>query len=371
MAAISARSFDAEIRRQVFLERLKASEVKAIDPFLVELDRKLRDQLSRAELTGFGKARLLAQLDRIAEITRDVLTRYRGEVTPQLRAIGQAEAKFQANSLTAAVSNPLFEAAVPTAGQVSAAIFAAPMSVRGAQGGKLLQPFIKDWSEAQVNAVVGVIRQGAFEGQTNAQMVRAIRGTAANRFADGVLATTKRTAETVVRTAIQHVSSVASVETMAANADLVKRYRWVSTLDDRTSDICQSLDGTEWPVGEGPLPPILPNCRSRIVPVLDERFAFLREGATRSAEFGPVPANQTFYSWLKDQPKDFQDNAIGPVRAKLLRDGGLSAERFRAARLSKDFKPLTLAEMQRLEPLAFERAGITLNPDTGLPIGKP
>src|SRR3546814_15905752 len=66
----------------------------------------------------------------------------------------------------------------------------------------------------------------------------------------------------------------------SANADLVKRYRWVSTLDDRTSEICQSLDGTEWPVGEGPLPPILPNCRSRIVPVLDERFAFLREGAT-------------------------------------------------------------------------------------------
>jgi hypothetical protein len=38
-------------------------------------------------------------------------------------------------------------------------------------------------------------------------------------------------------------------------------------------------------------------------------------------------------------------------------------------KLDKNFKPLNLAGMQKLEPLAFERAGITLNPDTGLQIG--
>ena len=56
---------------------------------------------------------------------------------------------------------------------------------------------------------------------------------------------------------------------------------------------------------------------------------------------------------------------LGPARGTLLRDGGLSAERFQELRLSRNFEPLTLAEMQRLEPLAFERAGININPETG------
>ena len=81
-----------------------------------------------------------------------------------------------------------------------------------------------------------------------------------------------------------------------------------------------------------------------------------------------VDANETYFSWLKKQPAGFQDAAIGPVRAKLLRDGGLSADRFAQMRLNKSFKPLTLAEMKKLEPLAFEKAGITLNLATGLPI---
>jgi hypothetical protein len=116
------------------------------------------------------------------------------------------------------------------------------------------------------------------------------------------------------------------------------------------------------------VPPAHINCRSSTVPILDERFAFLKEGATQSGQFGPVDADETYFSWLKKQPAKFQDEAIGPVRGKLLREGGLSAERFGQLRLSKNFDPLSLAEMQKLEPLAFDKAGITLNPATGLPI---
>ena len=49
--------------------------------------------------------------------------------------------------------------------------------------------------------------------------------------------------------------------------------------------------------------------------------------------------------------------AIGPVRGKLLRNGGLSADRFSELQLGQNFQPLTLEQMQELEPLAFKRAG--------------
>jgi hypothetical protein len=148
------------------------------------------------------------------------------------------------------------------------------------------------------------------------------------------------------------------METMRENDDIVIGYRWSSTLDQRTCQVCAPLDGRVFKLDKGPAPPLHPNCRCSQVPELDGRFSLLRESATRSALGGPVDARQTYYSWLKDQPKDFQDAAIGSTRAKLLRDGGLGADRFSRMGLDRNFAPLTLDEMRQLEPLAFKRAGI-------------
>jgi hypothetical protein len=71
-----------------------------------------------------------------------------------------------------------------------------------------------------------------------------------------------------------------------------------------------------------------------------------------------VRADLSYYDWLKQQPAAFQDKAIGPVRAKLFREGGLSIERFSELQLDRNFAPLTLVEMKKLEPLAFEKAGV-------------
>ena len=368
MAALSAVSFDATVRHQVFLERLKAGQAKDITPYLKAIDRAIRLRLSKSELTSYTRQRLVTLLDSIGDMIDGELGKFSKQMKLDLRNLAVSESIFEAKSLTNAVSNDLFESVVPAPGQVRAAIFAAPLSVRGVHGGKLLTPFLKDWNKSQKDALLGVIRQGVFEGQTNAQIVKAVRGTAPAKFNDGKLAVVNRQTQALVRTAVQHVSSVARQSVYEANSDLVKKYQWVSTLDSRTSDICQGLSGRTWKVGEGPVPPAHINCRSTTVPVLDERFKFLKEGATQSSQFGPVDADETYFSWLKKQPAGFQAQAIGKTNAKLLRSGGLSAERFAQLRLSKNFKPLTLAEMQKLEPLAFERAGITLNPATGFPI---
>lgn len=365
MPAIATESFNATIRHQVLVERFKASEFREVVSFLREIDRAVRLRLSGDALTEFSRARLEALLSDVGLTVETALNRYTQSLRGDLFEFSASEARFEALSLTNAVGNDRFEAVIPAQAQVTAAIVAAPLSVRGASGGKLLDPFLADYTRAQKDAITGAIRRGAFEGQTNQQIIQAVRGTKAAKYSDGILATSKRQAEAVVRTAVQHVSSVARMQTYQANTDLVKEYEWVSTLDNRTSAICQSLSGQRFKLGEGPMPPAHINCRSTTVPVLDERFAFLQEGATRASQFGPVNAEETYFSWLKKQSPAFQDAAIGPTRGKLLRDGGLSAERFAQLGLSRNFKPLTLAEMQRLEPLAFQQAGVKLNPDSG------
>ena len=65
-----------------------------------------------------------------------------------------------------------------------------------------------------------------------------------------------------------------------------------------------------------------------------------QRGPAKARAAGASPASQTYYEWLKTQPAEF-DIAIGTTRAKLLRSGGLSAERFAELQLGTNFQPLT------------------------------
>tara|TARA_R110001592_G_scaffold111372_5_gene308468 strand:- start:15715 stop:16782 length:1068 start_codon:yes stop_codon:yes gene_type:complete len=354
--ATSEQLIEIATKNAVMLERLKSGEVAKIEPFLQRIDRDLRLRLSRDSLTEYSRRRLETLLTSIDAMLAKIQGEYTAQLMIDLAGIAEYEAAFEARSLDQILVN--VSAAVPTVAALSAAIEARPLSVTGASGGKLLSGFIEDWSQAERNRVTGAIRQGYVQGETNQQIINRIRGTKRLKYSDGILAIIKRDAEAIVRTGIQHVASVARFETWNANSDVVTGYRWVATLDSRTSSTCRSLDGRVFKMGEGPLPPAHVRCRSSTAAELDARFDFLKEGATRSSQDGYVPADETYYSWLKRQPSDFQDVALGPTRAKLFRDGGLSAERFAELQLDRTFKPLTLEQMKALEPTAFSAAGI-------------
>lgn len=353
---------DATIRHAVFLERLKAGEVAKFAPFLKEIDRSVRDRLTKSDLSDFTVKRLQKLLDEVDSLLLAIFTRYSDQLNLDLIDLANYEAQFEATSLgKAAPIGVSFEAVIPTVSAIRSAVLGNPLSIRGPDGGKLLKPFIKDWTAAERSRVVGAIRQGFFEGQTNFQIIQNIRGTKALKFSDGILAVTDRNATTVVRTSIQHVASQARMETAKANTDVVSKIELVATLDSKTSQICRSMDGKAFPVDSGPRPPFHPNCRTTFVMVtrLSELFA---QGSTRASKGadgpGQVSADLDYYQWLQQQPASFQDQAIGKARANLFRNGGLSVKRFSELQLDRNFKPLNLAQMKELEPLAFERAGI-------------
>ena len=360
--AVSQLVLDATIRHAVFLEKLKAGEVGKFGPFLKDIDRSIRDRLTQSDLSEYNVKRLEQLLKEVDSLLLSIFDRYSAQLNLDLIDIANYEAEFEALSLTrSAPAGASFDAAMPTVTAIRAAVLTNPLSVRGVGGGKLLKAFIKGWTVAERDRVNGVIRQGFFEGQTNFEIIRLIRGTKAAGYKDGILATTNRNASTVVHTAIQHVSSQARMEVAKANTDVVQEIQMVATLDSKTSQLCRSMDKRKFPVDSGPRPPFHPNCRTTFILLtrLSETFA---DGATRASvgEDGPkqVSASLDYYHWLQQQPAAFQDVAIGPVRARLFREGGLSVERFAELQLDRNFAPLTLVQMKGLEPLAFERAGI-------------
>lgn len=344
-------------RQQVMLERLKAGEVKKLATFLKQAADVIRRRLSQGELTDMERGRAELQLQTIRTELTAIYGKAGQTMTDGMKDYADFAGGYETRALDAVLIQGV-DVATPAANQIYAAAIARPMT--SGKTATLLEPFISEWSSRSVTAIENTVRQGFFEGRTNQQIVKDIIGTKANGYQDGIIDVTRRSAETVVRTSIQHVAQVARNEVYAANADIVARYEWVSTLDARTTPQCQALDSREFEIGKGPLPPLHPNCRSSTVPVINNKYIrdTLRQGATRVSADGPVPANMSYYEWLKTQPADFQNEAIGPVRAQLLRDGGLSAQRFQELQLGRNFEPLTLDEMKKLEPVAFNRAGL-------------
>lgn len=349
---------DIAVQRQVLLERFKAAEVRKYTTVLRQVDAEIRRQLSGGKLTDFRRARLETQLKAMKQALKGQFSEYVDLLNKDLQELAVDSVKYEAGSIMAFAPTG-FSVATPAPGQLWAAVTANPLTMTGANGGVILQSFMDSWADGDAEMVTNAVRMGYALGETNDQILARIRGNAALRYSDGVLAVNRAHAETVARTAIQHVANSARAEMWAANSDIIDEYQWVSTLDSRTTPLCRDRDGKKFQVGKGPLPPAHPNCRSTTVAVIGGEFGrFLDEETQRASVNGPVPAGETYYDWLKRQPADFQDLALGPTRGTLFREGGLSVEEFSRLNLGRNFEPLSLAEMRKLKPKAFDKAGL-------------
>jgi SPP1 gp7 family putative phage head morphogenesis protein len=245
------------VRNQILLERLKSGEYKKFAPFLRRIERDVRNRIGDEGDTIATKKRLNVLLTDVQRIQKEIYDEYIAQLNGDLGSIAVSQSEFEANSYNKVVAN--YNATVPAAEQVLASVRLNPLQIKDYAGDPLIEPYMRDWSRKETARVTSAIQQGFYQGQTNAEIVRSIRGTKALNYRDGVLDISNRSAFTIVRTSVQHAASQARQATMKANSDLIKGYKWVSTLDSRTSDQCASLDGRRFDIGEGPLPPIHPN----------------------------------------------------------------------------------------------------------------
>lgn len=354
---------DIATRHQVFLERLKTHHA---DDFALVFDKlNIATRAALAELTGpkvsdASKTALNSILSDLRRTNLEFLDAAQEDLFSNLEKLAGYEAGFEARSFQSVAASVRLK--TPEAADAFSDALARPLSVNG----QLLDPFVSKWAEGEVGRVNDTVRKAWGDGWSVDRLTSAINGTKRLNYTDGILgipgtsaAVARRNARSVARTAVQHVASSARMATWEANADVVNGYRFVATLDSKTTQVCRSLDGNVYELGEGPIPPVHIGCRSTTVAIVDPSLDFLDEGATRSSDDGYVPADLTYYDWLKTQSAEFQDEAVGKTRGQLFRNGGLSVDEFASLNLGRNFQPLTLAEMQKLEPLAFKRAGIT------------
>lgn len=357
MATANQELFDLTLQRQIAVRRMTQDVLNDVLDYLTTVDQDLVKKL-KGDLTTFQKSRLHSLLKEVKDLRKAVWLELLQDTRLNLEQLAALEAAWEEQAIKRVIPIERSFASVNIE-QVVASAMAKPF-----QGATMSQWF-SDLATKDITAITRAISLGVTEGQTIDEMIRVIRGTKASGFTDGILSTSRRHAETIVRTATNHVSNAARNEVWMANSDIIRGLRWTATLDGRTSLICASRDGMVAPLGDKPLapgereltppdarPPAHPNCRSLMVAVLDglgiigERPTVIdtrtpekreidfrrmakeqgksiqqvrKEWAT--ANVGRTPAATNYEEWLRTQTHDFQNRVLGRSRAELFRKG--------------------------------------------------
>lgn len=339
--------FDAAVRHQIYLQRLATSTVREILKTLTRAENDILAKLAREDLTTFSQTRLRGMLAELRKLNKEAYQVLNDRLGKELTGIADYESDFQARLIEKAL--PIEITMIrPAIENLASIITSKPL------GGRFIVDEVRDLDRQTAKRIEQALRIGVLEGETNAEIIRRIRGTRALNYKDGIIQRSRDDVERLVRTAITHTTARARDELYTQNSNVVKAWRFVATLDARTSTICISLDGSVHDIGTGPMPPRHPNCRSTSAPVLKSWKEMgididdAPEG-TRASLDGQVPETLTYQQWLKKQPREFVEDVLGKTKAKLFIDGNLPVQRF------FDFKgeELTLAELRSKESKLF------------------
>lgn len=371
MVTINEQMQSASIGHAVDLQHLSNAEVRKIIRLLNAVDAELRTKLleaiDRLGPDSYTARRLNTVLASVYELNSSVYASIGEVMAESVVDIGRYEVEYQGALFTRVIPGQvLVQVQLNTVNleQVREIALSRPFQ------GRLLKEWMGDLEESRAARIRDAIRIGMVEGQTTDQIVRGIMGTRAQAYADGIIERSRRDVETMVRTAISHTAQGVRESYYKANDDIVAEVRWLSTLDNKTSAPCRLRDRlvytndtrhapvghkVPWLSGPGKLHF---NCRSTSTPIIASYEALrlskgLSEG-TRASMDGQVPQSMNYGEWIKSQSEGRQDQVLGPVRGKLLRDGGLDLDDF----YNDKGIFLTLDQLRERDAASFAKAGL-------------
>lgn len=363
------------LERLIFLQQFGNALSAETRLMVRELIDEIVASLTRFDPTGvqarYRRGRQAAFLSDIGTRVRSWLPGFDRYVRGQLALLGRQQAMVAERSLISTLGTVDLDDRVrhtPITQQRMRAI----LNTEPFQG-RVLRGHVDKIGANVVDRIGVQLRLGMAREEPIDDLVRRIRGRRAGRgFTGGVMHTTTREAEALVRTAVTFTANEGMLGTLRKNADILAGVRYVATLDDRTTLICFSLDGEVWELDDPEI--VIPgeathfNCRSILVGVIDwaklgldapppaDRIARDLSGLTdkefdhaistrRSrGELGKVEkisSNTLASEWLRRQPQRVQSEIMGPKRAALFRSGEISLKQM----VTDDLRVVNLNEL--------------------------
>jgi len=299
--------FSEQIRRRIALERYSDQQADDLLKFLREVRRDVVSKLAGAPASYTRRQQELL-LDSIDRTHKEIYSRLTKQLEEEQKKLAADEAAWQAGTLRGASGITIRELSIDQAYTVAKA---RPMQ------GRFLEDWMTDLEPSHRERLNAALRISFIEGETQSAAYRRI-SEVLGRGGNGLRA--------LIRTSNSHISSAVQHKTYEVNSDIIDRYEWRSTLDTRTTPICQSRDGNIYNTGDGPQPPAHVSCRSTTTGILKGQ---------------EPPKRKTYKEWLAEQPPDVQDEALGSKKR---------GDAYRRGEGSSGFRPPPPAKPKVIRP---------------------
>lgn len=330
-------------KHSVYLQRVATKLLKDdVYPTLQEAYKAVR-----LVLLEYGDIDTMTDVNRVNAAIRKAIneTATFFEATEQLESIAVNEANYTAALLTSTSTAVVTAPSEPkTVRYVSQAIMSLKTGDKVSANiwPKFVQAYKAKMSERYNSIITNAYSESLSTGKmaTLNQLTKQMRD-----LNQGIQ---RNEAEALFRTGVSHYASQANRLMALDNSDIIDREIPIVTFDNRTSDICISINAKYpkgWKAGESPIgyPPYHYQCRTVIGYLLEGQTELDGTRATKGASGGKqIEANTPFAKWLRTQPKSFVVETLGKKRADLFLDGKLPL----ANLTDRYLNPLTIDELK-------------------------
>jgi len=297
---------------------------------------KLASQADQTESLVRKKKYLEKQRDEISKVLNEIYQDIGKEIEGKTVELGQATPEIMSKM----VKNTLnIELSVPSLSKNRVKAWYESSQIEGLSPKRWLTKL----SDNATNRIISETRESLILHESLAQTAKRIQL---------ALDIGRRSAEGIAHNALHGAWQFAERETYLENPELIEFVRFTAIADRKTTELCISLDGQEFPIKSAPLPPLHFRCRSMLMPIFKgikyqgKRVAVLdtgartvkhRDGTTSTAytkrrvQF--IPESMTHSKWVQSlvesaDPRDvsFSKKMLGPARFNLVKAGKFNVE---------------------------------------------
>lgn len=316
------------------LDKLKRNTLGKILRLLKESDRDIIEQIRASGLTEF-------QARRINALSNDI----RAALLAVYAAIESEAGEASLTALEAAINEGARRldtvAGVTWTQKPSIDVIYSAAMARPYQG-KLMREHYRDLPDTLSLLIRSQIRIGFQNGETVTQVEARVR-----KLLKGRQVNFNRT---LINTTLAHYSGFAQRKLYERNASNLVGVKWNATLDTKTTPFCVKNGGKIFDVDKVPVYPNHWNERTVLTPIVKgaDQLNFDVPNRTQASLDGQVPADLTNIQWLERQSFSRQVEALGRMRAEIVRDTDLTI----ADLFTSKGEFYTIAELRRMANIA-------------------
>ena len=232
-----------------FEDKATREVLKSTKRARAEITKTLAGAGKGASLKRWEKQRLTALGEELQHLSVAAQAQITGTIANAAEVAGKASYVAQNKILSFGGMIPNFHPVALSAAQLHSMVTKTPV------GGKLLNKWVGDTFDYNIQKnIKSELLTGMLKGESYKDMTKRFSGKVFNGLDNDM--------EALTRTYVQSANVNAAQDVAAANADIVKGWKWNSVAENRTCIRCMSLDSQDevYSIGKGPEMPLHPRC---------------------------------------------------------------------------------------------------------------